>query len=110
MFYVLLKNYQVTKTLPGMAKADRKTSPPPGPKIYVFVYFLQLGVSKWAEIVPYEQGVSLRHSGHPTCLYSEEKRFWPTMAPLAVMGNGKWAMGNGPLAATKALIPGQSVW
>ena len=41
----------------------------PGPQINVFDRFLLLGGSKWAEIVPYEQGVPLRRSGHPTCLY-----------------------------------------
>ena len=31
--------------------------------------------SIWAETVLSDQGLSLRRSGHPTCLYSEEK-FW----------------------------------
>jgi len=46
-------------------------SPPPPPRRTPnlrFGYFLQLGGSKWTEIVLYEQGVPLGRSGHPTCL------------------------------------------
>ena len=46
-----------------------------------FVRFLQLGGSKWAEMVLYEQGVPFRRSGHPTCLYSDQIKIRPIVGP-----------------------------
>merc|ERR1712020_829744 len=34
-----------------------------------------------AEVVLYEQGVPLGHSGHPTCLYSAQNKIRPKMGP-----------------------------
>ena len=36
-----------------------------------FGYFLQLDGSIWSATVIFEQGIQLRRSGHPTCLYSD---------------------------------------
>ena len=66
----------MTDTLTGVG-----ATPPSGSQTYVFDRFLQLGGSKWAEIVLYEQGVPLRRSGHPTCLYSYQNKIRPTMGP-----------------------------
>ena len=43
-------------------------APPRTPNLR-FGRFLQLGGSKWTEIMLYKQGVPLRRSGHLTCLY-----------------------------------------
>ena len=51
-----------------------------GPKYRFFGYFLLLDGSIWAETVLYDQGIPLRRSGHPTCLYSE-KILGPRMGP-----------------------------
>ena len=53
-----------------------------------------LGGSKWAEIVPYEQGVPLRRSGHPTCLYSYQNKIQPTMGPQNWRNRGSIWLSN----------------
>ena len=55
-------------------RQNAKGSPPRTPNLR-FGRFLQLGGSKWTEIMLYEQGVPLRLSGHLTCLYSAEEKF-----------------------------------
>ena len=37
-----------------------------------FAHFLLLDGSVWTETMLYDQGISLRRSGYPTCLYSEK--------------------------------------
>ena len=46
-----------------------------GPRKKVFGHFLLLDGSIWTETMLYDQGISLRRSGYPTCLYSEKN--WP---------------------------------
>ena len=46
-----------------------------GPRKKVFGHFLLLDCSIWTETMLYDQGISLRRSGYPTCLYSEKN--WP---------------------------------
>ena len=41
-----------------------------GPRKKVFGHFLLLDGSIWTETMLYDQGISLRRSGYPTCLYS----------------------------------------
>ena len=41
----------------------------------VFGHFLLLDGSIWTKTMLYDQGISLRRSGYPTCLYSEKN--WP---------------------------------
>merc|ERR1712016_171108 len=43
------------------------------PEKKVFGHFLLLDGSIWTETMLYDQGISLRRSGYPTCLYSEKK-------------------------------------
>ena len=43
------------------------------PEKKVFCHFLLLDGSIWTETMLYDQGISLRRSGYPTCLYSEMK-------------------------------------
>ena len=38
----------------------------------VFGHFLLLDGSIWTKTMLYDQGISLRRSGYPTCLYSEK--------------------------------------
>ena len=45
------------------------------PEKKVFGHFLLLDGSIWTETMLYDQGISLRRSGYPTCLYSEKN--WP---------------------------------
>ena len=61
-----------------------------------FGHFLQLGGSKWTEVVLYEQGVPLGRSGHPTCLYSNQNLNRPTMGPQNWRNWGQIAL-LGPL-------------
>ena len=42
------------------------------PEKKVFGHFLLLDGSIWTETMLYDQGISLRRSGYPTCLYSEK--------------------------------------
>ena len=42
------------------------------PEKKVFGHFLLLDGSIWTETILYDQGISLRRSGYPTCLYSEK--------------------------------------
>ena len=42
------------------------------PQKKVFGHFLLLDGSIWTETMLYDQGISLRPSGYPTCLYSEK--------------------------------------
>ncbi len=44
-----------------------------GPRKKVFGHFLLLDGSIWTETMLYDQGISLRRSGYPTCLYLEKK-------------------------------------
>ena len=63
-------------------------------QIKVFERFLQLGGYKWAVTVPYEQGIPLRRSGNPTCLYSYQNKFdskmcqqnWRDRGQIALLG------------------------
>ncbi len=53
-----------------------------GPRKKVFGHFLLLDGSIWTETMLYDQGISLRRSRYPTCLYSEKNlsqapRRWP---------------------------------
>ena len=41
-----------------------------GPRKKVFGHFLLLDGSIWTETMLYDQGISLRRSGYPTCLHS----------------------------------------
>ena len=54
--------------------------------------FLQLGNSKWTQIVLYEQGVPLRRSGHPTCLHSNQNQIRPKMGPQNGRNRGPTAL------------------
>ena len=57
-----------------------------------FGHFLQLGGSKWTEVVLYEQGVTLGRSGHPTCLYSDQNQIRPKMGPQNGRNRGPTAL------------------
>ena len=78
---------------PKVAKADRKMSPPSPHRTpnLRFGHFLQLGGSKWTEVVQYEQGVPLGRSGHPTCLYSVQNKIRPKMGPQILRNWGRIA-------------------
>ena len=65
--------------------------------------------SIWAETILYDQGIPLRRSGHPTCLYSGKKCWDPTWGhkTKGIGSNGAfwspWPLKKGPTS-------GQSVW
>ena len=65
-------------TKSGKGRPQNEPPPPPHrtPNLR-FGHFLQLGGSKWTEVVLYEQGVPLGRSGHPTCLYSAQNKIRP---------------------------------
>merc|ERR1712208_245948 len=56
------------------------------PEKKVFGHFLLLDGSIWTKTMLYDQGISLRRSGYPTCLYSEKIDLRPPgpQAPGAV--------------------------
>ena len=60
-------------------KCDRESYRVPKKKVApekkVFGHFLLLDGSIWTETMLYDQGISLRRSGYPTCLYLEKN--WP---------------------------------
>ena len=68
-----------------------------GPRKKVFGHFLLLDGSIWTETMLYDQGILLRRSGYPTCLYSEKidprppgaqkRAIWPLGGPFS----GHWA-------------------
>ena len=68
------------------------------PEKKVLGHFLLLDGSIWTETMLYDQGISLRRSGYPTCLYSEKNR---PQAP--------WGPKKGHMAARRAVFrpPGQ---
>ena len=66
-------------TKSGKGEGRPQKDPPPRTPNLRFGRFLQLGGSKWTEIMLYEQGVPLRRSGHLTCLYSARNKIWPEM-------------------------------
>ena len=74
-----------------------------GPRKKVFGHFLLLDGSIWTETMLYDQGISLRRSGYPTCLYLKKKL---TQAP------SRWPFGpsagrfpaTGPILARKSFF------
>ena len=61
------------------------------PEKKVFGHFLLLDCSIWTETMLYDQGISLRRSGYPTCLYSEKNYGETAVCPLGREGN-KWPL------------------
>ena len=68
-------------TKSGKGKGRPQNELPPHRAPLRFGHFLQLGGSKWTEVMLYEQGVPLGRSGHPTCLYSAQNEIQPKMGP-----------------------------
>ena len=62
----MTKNATMTRRATGCLKKV-------APEEKVFGHFLLLDGSIWTETMLYDQGISLRRSEYPTCLYSEKK-------------------------------------
>ena len=83
----------------GNATMTRRATGCPRKKT-IFGHFLLLYGSKWTETMLYDQGISLRRSGYPTCLYSEkidprppgaqERAIWPLGGPFSGHRLGFW--------------------
>ena len=84
MHYAVVRrrtNYGCNKKWQRRRQTTKGAPLPPRIPNLRFGRFLQLGGSKWTEVVLYEQGVPLGRSGHPTCLYSAQNKIRLKMGP-----------------------------
>ena len=86
----------------GNATMTRRATGCPRKKT-IFGHFLLLYGSKWTETMLYDQGISLRRSGYPTCLYSEK------IAPRPPVG-GRSAAGQAVFRPPGQILARKSVF